>query len=67
MGILSVTLVHTFIFSVAVTAYMFRETGFRFERKLLIELLAFGAPLVVGGFAAFLLNNGDRYFLEVYR
>lgn len=67
MGIVWATFLHTSLFAIAVAAYMFRCTGFHFDRKLMRELLAFGAPLVVGGFAMFVLNNGDRYFLEAYR
>jgi O-antigen/teichoic acid export membrane protein len=67
MGILWATLIHTSIFGIAVTAYMFRLTGFHFDRKLIRELLTFSAPLMIGGFSMFILNNGDRYFLEAYR
>jgi O-antigen/teichoic acid export membrane protein len=67
MGILCATLIHTSIFGTGVIIYMFRHTGFCFERKLIRELLTFSAPLMIGGFSMFMLNNGDRYFLEVYR
>ena len=67
MGILTATLIQTSISGIAVTAYMFQGTGFRFQRKLIGQLLSFGAPLVIGGFAMFILNNGDRYFLQSYR
>jgi len=45
---------------------MFRRTGVHFDRGLLSEMLRFGAPLVIGAFASFVLNNGDRYFLNHY-
>jgi len=67
MGILWATAIHTSIFAIIVTGHMFWHTGFRFERKLIRELLIFGAPLMIGGFAMFTLNSGDRYFLEIYR
>lgn len=67
MGILWATFVHTLIFSVISMTFMFRDTRFLFDRKLMRELLAFGAPLVIGGFSMFILNNGDRYFLKIYR
>ena len=66
MGILWATLLHTSIYGIAVTAYMFRHTGFPFNRKVLGEMLRFGFPLMIGGFAGFLLNSGDRYFLNIY-
>jgi len=66
MGILWATLIHTVVYSVAVTVHMFRQTGMNFSRPLLDEMLRFGAPLMVGAFAMFILNNGDRYFLNIY-
>jgi len=67
MGILWATLIHTSIFAIAVTAYMCRRTGLTFDRKILGELLVFGLPLMIGGFGGFILNNGDRFFLEAFR
>lgn len=66
MGILWATFLHTSIYAIGVTAYMFWRTGWRFDTKLLKEMLLFGAPLMIGAFASFLLNNGDRYFLNRY-
>lgn len=65
-GILWATLIHTATFAVLVVAYMFRRTGFFFDWELLQDMVRFGAPLMIGGFAGFLLNNGDRYFLNIY-
>ena len=64
IGILTATLIQTSISGIAVVAYMFQGTGFRFQRKVIGHLLRFGGPLVIGGFAMFILNNGDRYFLK---
>jgi O-antigen/teichoic acid export membrane protein len=66
MGILWATVLHTAGYAIVVTLYVFRRTGFRFNGKLLGEMLRFGAPVMAGGFASFLLNNGDRYFLNHY-
>jgi O-antigen/teichoic acid export membrane protein len=66
MGILWATLIHTTIYAIAVLIYMFRRTKLVFDRQLLMEMLRFGAPLLVSAFASFLLNNGDRYFLNIY-
>jgi O-antigen/teichoic acid export membrane protein len=46
---------------------MFRHTGLGFDRSLIRDLLVFGAPLLIGGFSSFILNNGDRYFLQAYQ
>ena len=67
MGILWATLIHTSIFAIFVSVYMCRRTGLGFDRKLLKELLVFGMPLMIGGFGGFILNNGDRFFLEAFR
>jgi O-antigen/teichoic acid export membrane protein len=66
MGILWATLLHTAIYAVAILAYMFRRTGFTFDRKMLGEMLRFGFPVMIGAFAGFMLNSGDRYFLNIY-
>lgn len=67
MGILWATVLHTGGYAIGITIYLFRRTGFRFDRKLLTEMLWFGAPVMAGAFASFILNNGDRYFLNHYR
>jgi O-antigen/teichoic acid export membrane protein len=67
MGILWATVLHTTVYALAVCIYMFWRTGLRFDPKLLGEMLHFGAPVMIGAFASFLLNNGDRYFLNHYR
>lgn len=66
MGILWATLIHTAVFAMVTLAYVFHRTRFAFDRKLLMEMLHFGAPLMISAFSGFLLNNGDRYFLNVY-
>lgn len=66
MGILWATVIHTAAYAVVVVVYMFRRTGFHFDAPVLREMLRFGAPVMVGAFAGFLLNNGDRYFLNHY-
>lgn len=66
-GILLATFLHTFVFGLAATVYVLQHTGVRLDFKLLRKLLAFGAPLMIGGFSMFILNNGDRYFLQVFR
>jgi O-antigen/teichoic acid export membrane protein len=66
MGILWATLIHTTLYAIATLIYMFRRTHLAFDRELLGEMLRFGAPLMISAFASFLLNNGDRYFLNIY-
>jgi O-antigen/teichoic acid export membrane protein/peptidoglycan/xylan/chitin deacetylase (PgdA/CDA1 family) len=66
MGILWSTVLHTGIYAIVTLIYVLKCTGFSFDRHLLEEMLRFGAPLMIGAFAGFLLNNGDRYFLNIY-
>jgi len=66
MGILWATLIHTALYAIGTLIYVFRCTRFASDRKLLMEMLHFGAPLMISAFSGFLLNNGDRYFLNVY-
>jgi O-antigen/teichoic acid export membrane protein len=65
-GILWATVLHTSAYAIAVVIFMFRHTGLRFDGKLLGEMLRFGAPVMIGAFGSFILNNGDRYFLNHY-
>lgn len=66
MGILWATLIHTAVYAIGTLIYVLRRTKFHFDRQLLGEMLRFGAPLVVSAIASFMLNNGDRYFLNIY-
>jgi O-antigen/teichoic acid export membrane protein len=65
-GIFWATLIQTSVSSILLLVYVFRHTGFRFHRGLMKDMLRFGLPLVPGAFAGFILNNGDRYFLNIY-
>jgi len=66
VGILWATIIHTVLYAAVVLVYMFRRIGFHFDAPVLKEMLCFGAPVMTGAFASFLLNNGDRYFLNHY-
>lgn len=43
----------------------FKETGFRFDSKLLPELLLYGTPLVVSAMAAYALLSADRWMINM--
>ena len=66
IGILLAMVLHSGIFALWMLVYMFRNTGFVFQATLLWEMLRFGLPLVPASLAGFVLNNGDRYFLNAY-
>jgi O-antigen/teichoic acid export membrane protein len=65
-GVLIATLVHTFTYALFLSGYVYLNAGVGFDRSQLIAMLKFGLPLVPGGIIMFFLNNGDRYFLNVY-
>lgn len=65
-GIALASLIHTITAAVAVAGYTLSRTGLHFRRDRIKGMLKFGLPLVPGGFAMFVLNNGDRYFLNAY-
>ena len=66
MGILWATLIHTATSAILLAGYTFLKTGVEFDRSLLVATLKFGLPLVPAAFCMFILNNGDRYFLNVF-
>jgi O-antigen/teichoic acid export membrane protein len=43
-----------------------RDLAFRWNREAFDRLARFGFPLVLGGFAIFVMGNGDRYFLRAF-
>jgi O-antigen/teichoic acid export membrane protein len=50
--------------AVVLVAVMLGVVPWRFERRLVQVLIAFGMPLVVASFAGWFLNAGDRYLLK---
>ena len=66
-GVLAANLLHTMAFAVLVTGLLIRENGFEFDGHLWREMVRFGFPFVPGALFMFILNNGDRYFLQAYR
>jgi O-antigen/teichoic acid export membrane protein len=63
-GILTAMLIHTVTASVLLCGYVLYRTGARLRMELLPEMLRFGMPLVPSAMMMFVLNNGDRYFLN---
>jgi O-antigen/teichoic acid export membrane protein len=66
-GVLVANLLHTILFAVIGCAYVVRENGFEFDRRLLKEMVALGLPLLPSGVLMFVLNNGDRYVMQSTR
>ncbi len=65
-GIALAAVIQTFTAAAVVAGYTLGKTGLHFRGDRIKGMLRFGLPLVPGGFAMFVLNNGDRYFLNAY-
>lgn len=65
-GILVATLVHTCLPALFITFYTFARSGWAFEWKLWQEMMRYGLPFIPGGIFLFILNSGDRYFLNLF-
>jgi O-antigen/teichoic acid export membrane protein len=65
-GIALAAVIHTVTAALVVAGYTLSRTGVHFRSDRIKGMLKFGLPLVPGGFAMFILNNGDRYFLNAY-
>jgi O-antigen/teichoic acid export membrane protein len=66
-GILLATLIHTALFALVAAASVFWDAGLGFDWHLWREMLRFGLPFIPASLFLFVLNNGDRYFLQAYR
>jgi O-antigen/teichoic acid export membrane protein len=65
-GIALATLIHTSLAAVIAATITLRTTKLHFRADRIKSMLRFGLPLVPGALAMFVLNNGDRYFLNAY-
>jgi O-antigen/teichoic acid export membrane protein len=65
-GVLYSTIISSLIIGVWMTAYIFKEVGFSFSRKLAASTIVFGAPLIISNLGDFILTFSDRYFLKAY-
>lgn len=65
-GALLANLISAAVVAVGLLAWFWRWAGLRFDTQVARDLIRFGAPLVVGQVASFLLTFGDRYFLRAY-
>lgn len=64
-GVLYANLAGEVISLIIVIPYMFGQLQFKFDKKILIESLKFGAPLIFSSLAMNLLNWSDRYILKL--
>ncbi|HXF59239.1 MAG TPA: polysaccharide biosynthesis C-terminal domain-containing protein, partial [Candidatus Saccharimonadales bacterium] len=66
MGFLLSSLITNLLASVALLIHTLATTGFSVSIPKTRQMLAFGAPFVLTGIGAFILNFADRYFLNLY-
>lgn len=59
------TLICNIVIGGIMTAMVFREVGFGYDKKVAKDLYRYGIPLIVTQFATFILTYGDRPFLRV--
>lgn len=68
-GVLGI-LLSTLIVNVLVACYlipsMLRETGLKFSRPLLKEMIRYGLPLIPSDILAYTVSVSDRYFLNAF-
>jgi O-antigen/teichoic acid export membrane protein len=63
-GIMTANIINGSIGALAVCAYTFGQVGFSINVRILRRMLKFALPLVPGSLFLFILNNGDRFFLQ---
>src|SRR5438874_12160980 len=66
-GAVAAALIHTGTPAICCLIYVLWGARWRFDRRLWKEMLDFGLPFVPGGFFLFVLNSGDRYFLNAFQ
>lgn len=67
LGILISTLITNIVVGGAASVWMLRQVGVRPSLKALRDLRRFGVPYQVATAATFVLQFGDRFFLEAHR
>jgi O-antigen/teichoic acid export membrane protein len=65
-GVLGGTFFASLVAGTVLTVREFRKSGFRPDLSRLPEVLRFAWPFMPGGFCAFIMNSGDRFFLLRY-
>jgi O-antigen/teichoic acid export membrane protein len=63
-GIYEAQILGNIIFFAFLSKYIWKHTEFRFETKILKEMLSFSFPLMLGSIAGFFITMTDRYTLK---
>ncbi len=65
-GIILSQLIGQVLLFVITLPFIFKNISFRFDFKILKEMLSYGVPLVFSSLAAMILSLGDRYLLKIF-
>ncbi len=63
-GVVLANLIGSAFFALILLTYTLSKTGLRFDINLFKKMLSFGLPFIPGGLFLFVLNNGDRFFIQ---
>ncbi len=63
-GIYEAQIIGNIIFFAFLSKYIWKHMEFRFETKILKEMLSFSLPLMLAAFAGFFITMADRYTLK---
>jgi O-antigen/teichoic acid export membrane protein len=66
-GVIMVTLLTIGLPAVVCTFYILHCAAWRFDLSIWKQMVAYGLPFVPGSFFLFILNSGDRYFLNAFQ
>lgn len=65
-GVILGNMLGSSLFALILLTYSINKTGLTFNPKIFKRMLSFGLPFIPGGFFLFILNNGDRFFIQSY-
>lgn len=66
LGILYSTLISSALMSLYLTSTTLKEVGLHYSIHKLLQMVAYGGPMVFSSLCAFILTFSDRYFLNHY-
>lgn len=63
-GIILGLIISGVIYSIALSIYAISYVGLNYDWRIFKKLALFGAPFIPGSIMLFVINNGDRYFIQ---
>lgn len=65
-GVIAANIIGYSIFTIFLLIYTLRKTGIYFDKHIFNKMISFAIPFVPGGLFFFVLNNGDRFFIQKF-